>query len=221
VDFRGFPDALFDFYEGLHADNSRAYWQANKAVYEEQVRAPMEAFCADLDEEFGPFSIFRPYRDVRFSKDKSPYKEWMAAVGNHADGNAYYVHLGMEGMYAATGMYMMAADQLDRFRKAIDADSTGQELAGIVAGLRSEGYETSAHDSLKTAPRGYPKDHPRIDLLRGKGIIAGRSWPVARWMHTAKAKDRVADTWRGVAPLNDWLQANVGASELPPEDRRR
>ncbi len=221
MDFRGFPPALFDFYEGLHADNSKPYWQANKAVYDEQVRAPMEAFCAELDDEFGPFNIFRPYRDVRFSKDKTPYKEWMAAAGHHDDGNVYYVHLGTDGMYAATGMYFMATDQLDRFRKAIDAESTGAEIAAIVERLRGDGYEASAHDSLKTAPRGYPKDHPRIDLLRGKGLIAGRSWPVSRWMHTAKAKDRIADTWRDVAPLNGWLQANVGPSDLPPDERGR
>jgi uncharacterized protein (TIGR02453 family) len=208
--FRGFPPELFRFYEGLQADNSKSYWQANKAVYDDQVRAPMEAFCAELDDEFGPFNIFRPYRDVRFSKDKSPYKDHLAAAGDHDDGNVYYVHLGPEGMYAATGYYMMDAEQLDRFRSAIDADRTGKELAELVERLRRDGYDARGHDELKTAPRGYPKDHPRIDLLRAKGLIAGRSWPVSRWMHTAKAKDRIADAWRGAAPLNAWLRANVG-----------
>jgi uncharacterized protein (TIGR02453 family) len=190
-------------------------------VYDEQVRAPLEALCGELDDEFGPFNVFRPYRDVRFSKDKTPYKEWAAAAGHHDDGNAYYFHLGTDGIYAGTGMYVMAADQLERFRKAIDADSTGAEIAAIVERLRADGYDASAHDSLKTAPRGYPKDHPRIELLRGKGLVAGRSWPVSRWMHTAKARDRIAETWRGAAPLNAWLQAHVGPSDLPPDERGR
>jgi uncharacterized protein (TIGR02453 family) len=219
--FRGFPPELFDFFEGLHADNSKSYWQANKAVYDEHVRAPLETFCGELDEEFGPFNVFRPYRDVRFSKDKTPYKEWAAAAGHHEDGNAYYFHLGIDGMYAGTGMYVMAADQLDRFRKAIEAESTGTELAAIVKQLRADGFEASAHDSLKTAPRGYPKDHPRIELLRGKGLVSGRSWPVSRWMHTAKARDRIADVWRRAAPLNAWLLTHVGPSDLPPDERGR
>jgi uncharacterized protein (TIGR02453 family) len=220
MQFRGFPPELFDFYEGLHADNSKAYWQAHKAMYDEQVRAPLEALCAELDDEFGPFSVFRPYRDMRFSKDKTPYKEWAAAAGHH-EGSAYYFHLGTDGLYAGTGMYTMASDQLARFREAVDAESTGTEIAGLVEQLAAGGYDVSAHDELKTAPRAYPKDHPRIALLRRKGLVAGRSWPVAQWMHTAKAKGRIVETWEAAAPLNAWLQAHVGPSELPPDDRRR
>jgi uncharacterized protein (TIGR02453 family) len=189
-------------------------------MYDEQVRAPLEALCAELDDEFGPFNVFRPYRDVRFSKDKTPYKEWAAAAGHH-EGSAYYFHLGTDGLYAGTGMYMMASDQLARFREAVDAESTGTEIAGLVEQLAAGGYDVSAHDELKTAPRGYPKDHSRIALLRRKGLVAGRSWPVTQWMHTAKAKGRIVETWEGAAPLNAWLQAHVGPSELPPDDRRR
>jgi uncharacterized protein (DUF2461 family) len=118
-------------------------------------------------------------------------------------------------------MYMMASDQLARFREAVDAESTGTEIAGLVEQLAAGGYDVSAHDELKTAPRGYPKDHSRIALLRRKGLVAGRSWPVTQWMHTAKAKRRIVETWEGAAPLNAWLQAHVGPSELPPDDRRR
>ena len=67
-------------------------------------------------------------------------------------------------------------------------------------------------DTLKTAPRGYPKDHPRIELLRRKGLVVGREWPLAKWMHTKAVVGRVRDTWRAAAPMNEWLDAHVGPS---------
>ena len=69
--FRGWPADAFDFYRGLEADNSKAYWQANKHRYEESVKAPFESLLGELDQEYGPFRMFRPYRDTRFSKDKT------------------------------------------------------------------------------------------------------------------------------------------------------
>ena len=78
----------------------------------------------------------------------------------------------------------------------------------------------SAHDSLKTAPRGYPKDHPRIELLRLKGLITWREWPVAPWLSTRKAKTRVVDMLRGSRPILDWLDTNVGPSTEPDPYRR-
>src|ERR1051325_11884594 len=72
--FRGWPAEALEFYEGLEADNSKTYWTAHKTVYDEKVHAPMLALLAELEPEFGAGKIFRPYRDVRFSADKSPYK---------------------------------------------------------------------------------------------------------------------------------------------------
>ncbi len=72
--FSGFADEAFTFYEGLLADNSKPYWTSHKEIYERHVRAPLTELCAELEEEFGAVKLFRPYRDVRFSKDKTPYK---------------------------------------------------------------------------------------------------------------------------------------------------
>jgi hypothetical protein len=80
------------------------------------------------------------------------------------------------------------------------------------------GYEMGAIDELKTAPRGYPKDHPRIALIRRKGLIAHRSWPVAKWLHTKAAADRVRKMWLDARPLDEWLDHHVGPSTLPPPD---
>jgi uncharacterized protein (TIGR02453 family) len=216
--FRGFPPEAITFYEGLEADNSKGYWTAHKDVYEAAVKGPMEQLVASVDERFRPLRIFRPYRDVRFAKDKAPYKTNIGASGEREGGAGYYVALSAEGLMAAAGYYHMANDQLDRFREAVDDESTGSEIAGLVAGLVAGGHVVGAHGELKTAPRGYARDHPRIDLLRRKGLMIWRSWPPAKWLSTAKAKDRVEEVWRAADPLNDWLDAHVGPSELAPED---
>src|SRR5215471_3003156 len=150
--FRGFPPEAITFYEGLEADNSRSYWTANKDVYEHAVKEPMEALCAELDSDgFGPMRMFRPYRDVRFSKDKAPYKTAVAAAGESEDGSVYYVHLSVEGLFVGSGYYHMASDQLTRFREAVDDDTTGEAIAAICAGLEKKGHDVAAFEELKTA----------------------------------------------------------------------
>lgn len=209
--FRGWPEEALDFYQGLEADNSKTYWQKNKSVYEDIVRKPMEDLLAELSKEFGEGKIFRPYRDIRFSPDKSPYKTHIGAT--LAKGG--YVQLSSQGLGCGCGMYMMASDQLERYRAAVDDARKGERIEGIVAKLKSSGIEVSAHGSLKTAPKGFPKDHPRIELLRQKGLISWRSWQAGAWLGTAKAKGRVVEFLRSSKPLNDWLSRNVGASSLP------
>ena len=120
---------------------------------------------------------------------------------------------------AGAGYYAMAKDQLERFRVAIDGEATGSELAALVADAEQRTYRIGAIDELKTAPRGYPKDHARIDLLRRKGLIAVREFGAPKWLHTAKAATRVRESWTGVADLCAWLDAHVGPSTLPPDDR--
>ena len=161
----------------------------------------MTAFVEAAEQEFGTFHLFRPHRDVRFAKDKSPYKTHLGAVTEGEGGEIYYVHLSAEGAMAASGYYMLAADQMERHRAAIDAEDTGTELVAIVAALEREGYSIGAHDELKTAPRGYSKDHPRIRLLRLKGLTASRSFTPAKWLHTKAAYARLTDVWRGTADL--------------------
>lgn len=213
--FEGWPEEALDFYDGLEADNSKAYWTAHKDVYETCVLAPMAELLAELEPEHGDTKIFRPYRDVRFSKDKSPYK---TAIGAHAgDG---YIQLSAAGLAAGNGMYGMAPDQLERYRAAVAADSTGVELEEIIAVLSAQDIEVHGRDSLKSAPRGYPTDHPRAELLRHKGLVAWREWPVEPWLATPVAKTRVADFLVATRPLGQWLTGNVGPAEEPARARR-
>jgi uncharacterized protein (TIGR02453 family) len=197
------------------ADNSKAYWTAHKSVYEQCVYQPMVELLAELAPEFGEGKIFRPYRDVRFSADKTPYK---TAMGASLEGGGY-IQISAAGLSAGSGMYQLAPDQLERYRQAVADDKTGVEIGELVDRLRRQGIGITAHDRLKTMPRGYPKDHPRAELLRYKGLITWQQWPVASWLGTAAAKGRIVDFLRASRPLNDWLAAHVGESTLPERDR--
>jgi uncharacterized protein (TIGR02453 family) len=209
--FRGWPVEAIEFFEGLEADNSKVYWQDHKAVYDQAVAGPMAELLAEMAPEFGEGRVFRPYRDVRFSADKSPYKTSIAAEM----GRGGYLQLSSSGLAAGSGYYHMASDQLDRYRQAVVDDRTGLALDELVAAARKSGITITAHESLKTAPRGYAKDHDRSDLLRLKGLVTWKEWPVAAWLGTAQAKKRVVEFFRDSAPLKEWLAANVGDSTVP------
>jgi uncharacterized protein (TIGR02453 family) len=203
--FSGWPEEALDFYDGLAADNSKSYWTEHKATYEQKILAPMTELTEELAAEFGEPKIFRPYRDVRFSADKSPYKTHIGAV----IGGTGYVQLSAEGLGAGAGMWQMEPESLDRYRQAVASDGPGAELEQIIARIEKDDITVHGHSVLKSAPRGYPADHPRIALLRYKGLTAWKQWPVEPWLETAAAKDHVMSFFRTVQPLCSWLTINV------------
>lgn len=205
MSFHGFPDAALIFFEGLEADNSRPYWTAHRATYDADVRAPMQDLLTALEPEFGAGRIYRPYRDVRFSSDKTPYKTAVAASAG-----AFYVQLGADGLLVGAGYYHLERDQLARYRRAVDDEVTGRALERVVGAIPGTGSAVGG-DVLATRPRGCPADHPRLDLMRHRSLIVGRSWTPEPWLHTAAAGDRVAAAWRAARPLCAWLDTHVGA----------
>ncbi|MGH3239610.1 MAG: DUF2461 domain-containing protein [Spirillospora sp.] len=207
--FSGFTDEVFSFYEGLQADNSKSYWTAHKETYERHVREPLTELCAALEDEFGAVKLFRPYRDVRFSKDKSPYK---TNQGAHTS-QGFYVHVDADGLMVAGGMYAPSPDQLRRYREAVGSDLYGPELQGIVDDLRAAGMEV-AGDRLKTRPRGTPEDHPRLELLRHRSLYAHEGWPADAWMETPEVVTRVRASWRRLRPLVEWGHRHIGPAEF-------
>ena len=203
--FSGWPQEALDFYEGLETDNSKSYWTSHKAVYEEHVLRPMTELVEQLAPEFGEPKIFRPYRDIRFSPDKTPYKTHIGAtLGPHS-----YVQFSADGLAAGAGMWHMEPAQLTRYRAAVAADRTGGEIATVVADLEKAGVEVHGHGTLKSAPRGYAADHPRIDLLRHKGLTSWQHWDPEPWLQTPSTADRVLSFFRTSAALCSWLAANV------------
>ena len=216
--FRGWPREALDFYVGLEADNSRQYWLAHKATYDESVKAPFLELSDAVEREFGPLRVFRPNRDIRFSKDKSPYKIAAAAATEGEGGSAYYVQISSGGLYVGSGYYHLMPDQLERYRVAVADARRGPKLATAVAALRKQRYGVDSRESLKSAPRGYPTDHPRIDLLRNKGMHAGKEFGAPGWLRTKAALDRIVKTWRDAGPMNRWLDKHVGPSTLAPPE---
>lgn len=220
--FRGFPIEVFDFFADLEENNEKAWWQEHRHVYDEQVVPAFDALSHAVADEFGALSLFRPYRDTRFSKDKSPYKTHAGALTRRDAGTTYYVEVSGAGLGIGAGYHHPAPDQLDRFRQAVDRPRTGQALVAVQEQLAAADLPLQTFDALKTAPRGYPKDHPRIELLRMKGVLVFRRFDAGpRWLDTANALDRIVEVWRTAAPLADWLDANVGPSELADDARRR
>lgn len=210
MSFKGWPEEALDFYEGLEADNSKTYWARHRHVYDEKILRPMEELLDELAPEFGEAKIFRPYRDLRFSRDKSPYKAHIGATIGSG-----YIQLSARGLATGDGMYGMAAGQLDAYRRAVASEETGSELIRVITAIQRQGISIEGRDVLKTAPRGYSPTHPRIELLRYKGLVAWKQWPVQAWLGSAAAKDRVAVFFRTTRPLAGWLTQNVGPAPRP------
>ncbi len=220
--FLGFGPRAIAFFDGLKADNSKAYFDANRAVFEEQVKGPLGRLFEEAAERHGgTVKLFRQHRDIRFSKDKSPYKTNTYGVLAEVPGRLpLYASVSADGIYAGTGMYMMARDQVDRFRAAIDDAESGEAFAGLIAAAEAEGLSHWGA-TLKTAPRGVARDHPRIGLLRLKEIVIGAQLGPAATLDGRHPLDHCLRVWEAARPVSDWLMAHVGASVLPSESGRR
>ena len=210
--FSGWPAEAIEFYEGLAADNSKSYWQAHKAVYDELVYRPMTELLAELEPEFGDGKIFRPYRDIRFSRDKSPYKTAIAAT--LADGG--YVQFSADGLSAGCGKYMLSPGQLDRYRRAVADDGSGADAGrnrgGGAAGRPRRCRARHAQDLPEGLPQGSSARRPAP--LQGPDHLAAVAG--GAWLGTAEAKTRIVDFLHASAPLKDWLAIHVGPDVGPP-----
>lgn len=208
--FTGFPAAALDFYDDLEIDNSKAFWDAHKSLYTDAVLAPMRALTGALESEFGAAKVFRPYRDVRFSRDKTPYKTHQGAFVGKADESGYYIEISARGVRVGAGFYHASPDRLAGFREAVLADGSGRQLSRIVNRLRSAGFEIGG-DRLKSRPRGVDPDHPRLELLRHRSLFAGRMLGFDPVIHSADLVDVVRSDWQRLRPLVDWVVRHTAA----------
>ena len=218
MQFTGFPVAALDFYDDLEVDNTKSFWESHKDVYASSVKAPMQALCATLEPEFGAAKIFRPYRDVRFAKDKTPYKTHQGAFVSAGPAIGWYVQLSPQGVRVGAGFYEAAGERLAAIRSAIDDDRSGPALRRILTKLEKDDFEIGG-ETLKTSPRGYDNDHPRIGLLRHKQIIAGKPYGFEKVIHTPEVLEMVRDDWRTLKPLVTWLAKAVDGVPGPPPRR--
>jgi uncharacterized protein (TIGR02453 family) len=221
--FAGFGPEVRKWFQGLEADNSREYFLASRDFFEESVRGQMEALLSELSEKFGgEVKMFRQNRDIRFSADKSPYKTntYGVVYGSGIAAHGLYASISAHGLVAGSGYHMMARDQLDRYRDQVSDDTRGPELMTLVADAEKAGLDLWG-ESLATAPRGYPKDHDRIELLRRKSLSLGATLNFGRGIGRTDGLRFVTKTWRAAAPVTGWLDEHVGASTMPVDRSRR
>lgn len=224
--FTGIPADAVSFYAELEENTTREWFAAHKDRYERSVRQPLVALTDALEAEFGPARLFRPYVDVRFRTDKTPVKTEQAAVvegstakgGGATEGMGYYLQISADGLVTGGGAMHHAPDQIARFRAAVDDERSGTELADVVAALRRR-FEI-AGETLKRAPRGVDPDHPRIELMRHKSVIAWRRHGTPAWLSTSAVVRHVRDDWRAIRPLAAWFEDHVGPSTTPVDERR-
>ncbi len=204
--FDGFPPDSLELYALLEEDNSRERWHGLRPVWERTVRDPMLDLLELLADEFDPegqAKLFRPNRDVRFSADKSPYKTHQGAFVAARGSAGYYVQLSADGLLAGGGFRSRGTAETASFRRAVDRPLPGAALERLVATLETSGFEIGG-DAVKTSPRGYPADHPRIALLRHKELRATRTFGAPGWLATDQVVDEVRDAWSAIRPLVDW-----------------
>jgi uncharacterized protein (TIGR02453 family) len=217
--FGGFPAAAFDFYAGLRADNSRTYWAAHRDVYQDAVRAPLAALLDDLAGEFGgEVSLFRPFRDVRFARDKSPYKTHQGGFAEVTPGVGYHLQIDADGLLVGGGFHARDAAQTAAYRAAVAESGAGERLAVVVASLGAAGF-TIEGDQVATRPRGVPPDHPRLDLIRRKWLTASRRYRPSPQLADQSAAARVRSDWAALRPLIEWITACCPPGPQAPRPR--
>lgn len=217
--FTGFPRKGLDFLRSLKKNNNRPWFQRHKGDYEEYVRFPMQCLIAAIAERmtgiapeiaFHPRrSIFRIHRDVRFSKDKAPYKTNIAASFEVKGGEGptetpgLYVGIEPEGIFAGGGLYMPSGPQLKAIRRA--AADRPEDLLAVVNNRRfRRAFGGIQGEALQRAPLGYPPDHPMIRYLRQKQWYVGREWESDACL-SPRFAGQVAGVFRDTMPLIRWL----------------
>lgn len=216
--FAGFPAEAFTFYEQLAAHNTKAWWEKHRATYDECIKGPLVELLASLEPQFGAYKIYRPYRDTRFSKDKTPIKDHQGAVVMIEDAIGYYVQVSAAGVMTGGGLYAPAPGQLARLRAGIDS-AAGATLDKELTRLARASWEIDGAP-LKTRPKGYPADHPLIDLLRMTRVITTRVYADPAIVESPRLLASIRKDWRSITPLLDWLADHAGPAEDPGREPR-
>lgn len=211
--FGGFPPEAIEFLRELEANNDRDWFKANRGRYEEHVVGPVTVLGEDLA-DLGRPHLFRPWNDTRFHA-APPIKEQVGLAVGYEGAGGFYVELSLDGLLVAAGLHNPAPDQVERMRRAVDAGPTAAALSRAIRRAEKAGLELNEPDLLR-GPRGYPADHPRMDLLRRRRLTVARRHDLGAWLHRPTAGARIREGLDAAAPLVRWLRAHVG-----PTTRRR
>jgi len=212
--FLGFPETQ-GFLRELRANNERAWFNAHKADYERVFKAPAEAFVAELRPRLEALAgvplggkLFRIHRDVRFSKDKSPYNthlhlgfQHQRAGGEPRRRGGFYFGLDPEILTLGVGAFDFGPADLERYRKAVADDAWGGDLAELVTGLGARQHDAD----LKRVPAPYPADHPRAEFLKRKGLNIWRDIDDPALVASPELVDAVLAHFTALDAVNVWL----------------
>ncbi len=220
--FKGFSPAARKFLQALRKNNNRDWFLANKAKYEESVRAPLIELVHEIGTELDEYSpgyvtdpkraVYRIYRDVRFSKDKSPYKTHVAAVfafrgpEKHA-GAGFYFHFSADELLVGGGVYAPGSTELLKIRQQIAANP--DELRAIIKGRTFKKLFTNIEgEQLKRIPKGFPQDHPGADLLVYKQFLAGATLPAGE-VESPNIAKTITKHFKAIAPFLHYLNRAI------------
>lgn len=238
--FGGWPADATAFLTEIAADNTAEFWAAHRDRYAESVLPPLRALAAELAAEFGPLRIFRPYRDRRFRPDADPYRVDAGVIGANPAGTVRAMLLSGTGLAVEVGRFAFDGPALQAYRTAV-AEGCAAELCGIVRGGGStepgdagvalaalldelaggHGLALDATRRLTGVPRGVSRAHPRIELLRLRGLLVRRVWPAGEWVGTREPLHRVQAAWRAAEPLVRWLDQHARVAVPPGEPHVR
>ena len=213
--FRGIPSDAFRYFQQLERHNDKEWWHAHRELWDDGVLGPLRALAEELAPEFGDLDVTRPNRDIRLTKDKRPYQQFAAITRAGADAGGLYLEIDAHSILVAAGYWAPSSEQLKRFRAVVDDDQKAEELQRVLGDLRRHRLPLGEPAALATAPRGYSRDHPRIELLRRTRLTVERRWPEAAWMNRgSESRRRIRDAWRAASAWNDWLEENVGGGSV-------
>ena len=221
VRFAGFADREARFFRALARNQNREWFAQHRAEYEEGWLRPMQALLAEVRDQVAPLyrreelaapKVFRIHRDVRFAKDKAPYKThiggFLALDGTGAGpaaAAALYFHVAADELFAGAGQYMMDGEQLRRFRAAVVDEKRGKQLGALLGKLTRAGFTVGSYQELQRVPRGFDAEHPRADLLRRKGLFVAFPSASRALLTSRKLVGQLAAHAKATVPLVEWL----------------
>ncbi|MCB2203299.1 DUF2461 domain-containing protein [bacterium] len=216
--FNGFPKATMRFLRDLKKNNDRDWFNANKPVYEQNVKEPMLQLLSTLAVRMKGLqpdiilepkkAMYRIYRDVRFSKDKSPYKTWIAAAFtfngyDRKHDAAFYFHITPGEVGIGGGLYNPMGDRLKNLRAAIDSDADA--LRAIIGEKKFvKEFGGMIGDELQRVPQGYDREHPAADLLKKKQFLCWKEVP-GSLIHEAEFLEELVRDFSAMSPFVRWL----------------
>lgn len=218
--FTGWPADATAFLAELADDNTRGFWTENAHRYRIALLEPSRALAAALTAEFGPPRVLRPHVDRRYRPTADPYRTDTGITVAGPGGTPYAAVLSVQGLAVQIGYQVFDAGQLRRYREAVDGPA-GEALEEVLGALRRDDLVPGDVPALVRGPRGVPADHPRLVLLRLRGLHVDAAWEAGEWLSTAEPLERVAAAWRAARPLADWLDAHVGPRDEPAPAAQR